>query len=595
MRKILFCVVLLLMICCKSKALSVLVIGNSYSRDAFSYVPAIIENVCPDVQLDFNILYIGGVALNTHWDNIAGNVDSFTLDTYSSDTKKWDSFINVSGSSIISYNVWDLIVFQEGSVKAIYYSNFSEILSSLLSYCQQSQWRTKYAFMLNPTHPLGNASIGDMGSDNEWNLIVTSAKEVLSKTDVDFLIPCGTAIQNARRTYMDAYGTFGHLSYDGAHLQEGIPCLVEAYTAAQTILNEFGHDVSIADCKVEVTQNWVKEKNIPGQHGGVIKGSKEEYELAKKCALDAVNNPYSLSTFPMAERYPLIFREGAFSLQAHRGFSDEFPENTILAFEEAGKCGAFQAIETDVRMTSDGVLVCIHDQTLDRTTGVTGDVSDYDYDFLKTFNILGGLGWDDQYECQFQIPTFDDYLDVCKQYNMIPYVELKSLTNEGIQRVVKALHDKGFIDGTYVLISFNINYLNYAAKICNTPLEFMKTSFTDSEISKYSKQDNFVLRPSLSGMTSAFAKKCSEKGLLTECYTVNVGDAKTIEKLKSWNVKGATCNSWKGLTGTDNVQLNNCIHPNTNYVYDLQGRRLTTFGKTGKSIRIINGKKVLVK
>lgn len=576
------------------KALSVLVIGNSYSRDAFSYVPSIIEELCPDINLNFKILYMGGVTLNTHWTYIKDNNPLLYLDEYDSYEKVWRTWEYVSGLDVISSYSWDLIVFQEGGNKGRYFSNFKETINSLLSCCQYYQWCAKYAFMMNPTHPLGNSSLGDIGSDNEWNLIVTSAKEVLSKTGVDFLIPCGTAIQNARRTYMDAYGTYGHLSYDGAHLQEGIPCLIEAYTAAQTILNEFGHDVSIADCKIEVTQNWVKEKNIPGQHGGVIKGSKEEYELAKKCALDAVNNPYSLSTFPMAERYPLIFKDGGFSLQAHRGFSDEFPENTILAFEEAGKCGAFQAIETDVRMTGDGVLVCIHDQTLDRTTGVTGDVSDYDYDFLKTFNINGGLGWDDKYECQCQIPSFDEYLDVCKQYNMVPYVELKNLTNEGVKKVVDALHNKGFKDGSYVLMSFFVDNLNYATKICNTPLEYIKASFSDAEITKYSKFDNFILRTSVEGITSAFVKECSEKGLLIECYVVNAGDTKTIEKLRNWNVKGAACNSWKGFNISDNIQVKDIINYSLKGVYDLCGRKMPSLGRA-RGIRVINGKKVLVK
>ena len=45
---------------------------------------------------------------------------------------------------------------------------------------------------------------------------------------------------------------------------------------------------------------------------------------------------------------------------AHRGNVAEYPENTMLAFKKALEIGVDQ-IETDVRITSDGELVCIHD------------------------------------------------------------------------------------------------------------------------------------------------------------------------------------------------------------------------------------------
>ena len=60
-----------------------------------------------------------------------------------------------------------------------------------------------------------------------------------------------------------------------------------------------------------------------------------------------------------------------FVLQAHRGLSNKFPENTSLAFFEAAKIPVYKGMETDVSMTKDGVLVCMHDSKLDRTTNGT--------------------------------------------------------------------------------------------------------------------------------------------------------------------------------------------------------------------------------
>ena len=59
---------------------------------------------------------------------------------------------------------------------------------------------------------------------------------------------------------------------------------------------------------------------------------------------------------------------------AHRGSSRAFPEHTLSAFEAALQEGA-DALECDVRLTRDGVLVCVHDRKVDRTSDGRGVVS----------------------------------------------------------------------------------------------------------------------------------------------------------------------------------------------------------------------------
>ena len=60
---------------------------------------------------------------------------------------------------------------------------------------------------------------------------------------------------------------------------------------------------------------------------------------------------------------------------AHRGNSAAAPENTLAAFRRAIDDGA-DIVETDLHLTRDGVFVCIHDATLDRTTDGRGAVAD---------------------------------------------------------------------------------------------------------------------------------------------------------------------------------------------------------------------------
>ncbi|WP_367133699.1 glycerophosphodiester phosphodiesterase family protein [Saccharothrix sp. HUAS TT1] len=58
---------------------------------------------------------------------------------------------------------------------------------------------------------------------------------------------------------------------------------------------------------------------------------------------------------------------------AHRGASTRRPEHTLAAYELALRQGA-DGLECDVRLTKDGHLVCVHDRTIDRTSGGSGAV-----------------------------------------------------------------------------------------------------------------------------------------------------------------------------------------------------------------------------
>ena len=68
---------------------------------------------------------------------------------------------------------------------------------------------------------------------------------------------------------------------------------------------------------------------------------------------------------------------------AHRGGSIIFPENTMAAFEGAAKLGV-DVIEMDFQLTSDNILVTLHDDSVDRTTNGTGLVRE----MMNKFKIL---------------------------------------------------------------------------------------------------------------------------------------------------------------------------------------------------------------
>ncbi len=70
---------------------------------------------------------------------------------------------------------------------------------------------------------------------------------------------------------------------------------------------------------------------------------------------------------------------------AHRGASALAPENTLEAFRTAVEAGA-GGLELDVHLTMDGQVVVIHDETVDRTTGGTGAVSDMTLEELRALD-----------------------------------------------------------------------------------------------------------------------------------------------------------------------------------------------------------------
>lgn len=74
---------------------------------------------------------------------------------------------------------------------------------------------------------------------------------------------------------------------------------------------------------------------------------------------------------------------------AHRGYSAQHPENSFASFDAAIAAGA-DYVETDVRMTSDGVLVCSHDPDLQRIAGRSTKIAGTSVQDLEAIALPGG-------------------------------------------------------------------------------------------------------------------------------------------------------------------------------------------------------------
>ncbi len=136
---------------------------------------------------------------------------------------------------------------------------------------------------------------------------------------------------------------------------------------------------------------------------------------------------------------------------AHRGWCEEYPENTMEAFRAAVELGVDQ-IETDIRVTHDGELVLIHDATVDRTTNGTGKVCD------KTLAELRSLDAGSYKGEQFRgakIPTLREFMESVKDHPTLtldlelkeyPTIGREAISYDVCDRVIAMVEEYGFGD-----------------------------------------------------------------------------------------------------------------------------------------------------
>lgn len=137
-------------------------------------------------------------------------------------------------------------------------------------------------------------------------------------------------------------------------------------------------------------------------------------------------------------------------VSGHRGWKGKYPENTMEGFRAVLELDIDQ-IETDVRITKDGELVLIHDDTVDRTTNGTGKVCDFTLAELKELDAGNGA----------KIPTLIEFMDLVKDHPTLTInIELKEYPTEGWEevsysvcdRVLKIIEDYDFVHRSIITI-----------------------------------------------------------------------------------------------------------------------------------------------
>jgi len=130
----------------------------------------------------------------------------------------------------------------------------------------------------------------------------------------------------------------------------------------------------------------------------------------------------------------------SFTITGHRGALTHAPENTMRCFEAAVDLGVDE-IELDVHLSRDGVLVVMHDETLDRTTDGTGAVAEQDWPRIAELDAGGGE----------RVPRLEEVLD--RFPDMAFQIEVKAAGATG--SVLEAVRQRRDRAGAIVITSFH--------------------------------------------------------------------------------------------------------------------------------------------
>lgn len=148
---------------------------------------------------------------------------------------------------------------------------------------------------------------------------------------------------------------------------------------------------------------------------------------------------------PVKVHYPSF---GSVKSVAHRGGQGRpaARENTTAAMRLAAIYG-YKYVETDLHTTSDGYVVCFHDDAIPNL----GNIADLTLAQVKTYQPSG-------YLLDPTIPTLEDLLQVCKEYNLHPYLEIKGGGNTTAYAAIAIVADYGMLDSV-TWLCFTASYL----------------------------------------------------------------------------------------------------------------------------------------
>jgi len=211
----------------------------------------------------------------------------------------------------------------------------------------------------------------------------------------------------------------------------------------------------------------------------------------------------------------------------HRGAKGYEPENTLIAFKKAIDLNA-DGIELDVHLSSDGELIVIHDETINRTTNSKGFVNKLSLRELKAFRIN-----DNQ-----EIPTLTEVFDLVNR-NCFINIELKG--NGTAKPVIEIIEHyilrKKWNYSHFLVSSFDWEMLGEVHQLNPKIRIGVLTEESIEEALVFAKKTKaYSIHPYYQLLSKENVALMRESGFGVFPWTVN--SKKAIQKTKSFNVNG---------------------------------------------------------
>ncbi|MCF0196850.1 MAG: DUF4886 domain-containing protein, partial [Bacteroidaceae bacterium] len=219
----------------KDDAIRILAIGNSFSEDA---VEQNLYELAKEagVKLIIGNAYRGGQSLQSHWDDVTEGKNTFEYRKVVGGVRT--NITNQALATIVENEPWDFITFQQVSQNSGQYETYTPYLQNLIDYVKSHTTTdaTKYgfhqtwAYAQHSTH--GGFANYDKDQTKMYNAINGAVQQALADHPaLTFVVPSGTAIQNARTSFLG-----DNLDRDGYHLDYAFGRYTAACTWLETVL-----------------------------------------------------------------------------------------------------------------------------------------------------------------------------------------------------------------------------------------------------------------------------------------------------------------------------------------------------------------------
>lgn len=222
---------------------------------------------------------------------------------------------------------------------------------------------------------------------------------------------------------------------------------------------------------------------------------------------------------------------------AHRGFSAIAPENTGVAFIEAGKAKFFAA-ECDIQLSKDNVWVVNHNESIDKMTNGKGKIRELTYEEISSYSVDNGYHRE-EYDTQ-KLITLDEYLEICNKYEIIPQIEIKKDNYECLDAVLSSLDKYEGMRESAIIISFDGIILEKLRNLDeNIQLWYLTNEIEDKTV-RLAALNDYTIAFNCKKYDEEILKKAQEQNINLAAWTVD--STKTYEKLYDLGIRNFTTN-----------------------------------------------------